>query len=226
MPFKVATIAVDPFGDLTISGITGVNNDGGNFDRRDQNVVQYWSPTFAGVQVRLAGTSNEGKTATTNPRDYGASVQWTRGPFYAFYAYEEHRDPAAGITKEDGNAVGGSVGFGPVKLGGLYEEFKKTGATKKKSWMGNVVYTIGNNQLIGQYQHAEDGGASGARFQPECDSGSFGYQYNFTRRTFFLGQYTKVWNSGSASCNFGANRLAIANGQDPQGISVGLRHIF
>src|SRR5690349_2327885 len=80
MPFKSATIAVDPYGDLTLSGITGVLNDGGNFDRRDQNVVQYWSPTWAGVNFRLAMTSNEGKTATLNPRDTGASISWTGGP--------------------------------------------------------------------------------------------------------------------------------------------------
>ena len=59
MPWKVATIAIDPYGDLTLGGITGVLSDGGNFDRRDQNVIQYWSPTFGGVAFRAAVTSNE-----------------------------------------------------------------------------------------------------------------------------------------------------------------------
>src|SRR5438105_177827 len=68
-PFKVTTIAVDPFGDLTIGGITsalsgsGVGNQQAVFDRRDQNVVQYWSPSWMGLAVRLSYSANEGKTS-------------------------------------------------------------------------------------------------------------------------------------------------------------------
>jgi len=226
-PFKTTTIAIDPFGDLTLSGLTGVMNDQTNFDRREQNVVQYWSPSFAGIAIRLMGTANEGRTATTNPRDYGASVTYTRGPLYLVYAYEEHKDPSATVTKEDGNALGGTFKFGPVKLGALYEEFKKGGGrSKEKSWMGNVVWSIGKNDLIYQYMKSKDGAVNTAATQPDCDSNSIGWQYNFTKRTFILAQYTKVDNNDAASCNFGANRLAIANGQDPQGVSFGIRHVF
>ena len=87
MPFKSAAIAIDPWGDITIAGLTGVMSDGGNFDRRDQYVMQYWSPTFGGFAFRLAGTANEGKTATLNPRDNGANVTFTRGPVYAFLVW-------------------------------------------------------------------------------------------------------------------------------------------
>jgi predicted porin len=226
-PFKTTTIAIDPFGDLTISGLTGVMNDQTNFDRREQNVVQYWSPSFAGIAIRLMGTANENRTATTNPRDYGASVTYTRGPLYLVYAYEEHKDPSATVTKEDGNALGGTFKIGPVKLGALYEEFKKGGGrNKEKSWMGNVVWSIGKNDLIYQYMKSKDGAVSTAATQPDCDSNSIGWQYNFTKRTFIIAQYTKVDNNEAASCNFGANRLTIANGQDPQGVSFGIRHVF
>jgi predicted porin len=244
MPFKTANIAIDPFGDLTIGGITTANEDGGNFDRRDQNVVQYWSPTWAGLAVRLAATANEGRTPAVgivrelNPRDAGASLTYTAGPVYAFYAYEEHKDPSVVITKETGNSVGGSFGFGPITLGALYGEYKRNVATgpgfsKKKSWMANVVWTIGNNQLIYQYQNAKDGARDPAPgvavTQPECKVNSAGYQYNFSRRTFFLAQYVKVENNATAACNLGGNggtNFAIAPGQSPKGVSLGLRHVF
>ena len=225
MPFKTTTIAIDPFGDLTIGGITVANNDQGNFDRRDQNVIQYWSPSWAGVAVRVAATVNEGRTATLNPSDTGASITYTNGPLYFVYAYEEHKDASATLPKETGNALGGNFTFGPVKLGALYEEFKKTNLSKKKSWLANVVYTMGNNQLIYQYQNAKDGAASGAT-QPDCKVNSVGYQYNFSRRTWFLGQYTKVENNSAANCSFGGTNFAIARDQDPHGVSIGLRHIF
>jgi len=234
MPFKVATIAVDPFGDLTI-GITLANNDQGNFDRRDQNVVQYWSPNFGGLTVRLAGTANEGKTATTNPRDYGASLQFTRGPMYLFYAYEEHRDPSATVTKEDGNALGGSFSFGAFKLGGLYEEFKRSapaapGYHKRKSWMANVVYTMGNHQFIYQHQNSEGGNrqnATNTAIRAECDADTLGYQYNFTRRTFFLAQYSTVDNNDTGNCGSAGGTFGISTaGSDPRGVSLGIRHVF
>ena len=247
-PWKVATIAVDPFGDLTLGGITGVLSDGGNFDRRDQNVAQYWSPTFGGFAFRLAATANERKNdpAGVNARDYGANATFTRGPLYAFLAYEQHKDqlggsggafgqPAPGGTavngvagsEEKGFAGGASFSFGPVKLGGQYQKIEKTSRKDQKNWMGNVVFTMGNNQFIYQYMQSKDGGLNSATVQPDCNSHNLGYQYNFTRRTFFLAQYTRVENENTAStCNFGANRLAIAGGQDPRGVSLGIRHIF
>jgi len=30
-----------------------------------------------------------------------------------------------------------------------------------------------------------------------------GYQYNFTRRTFFIAQYVHIDNNETATCNFG-----------------------
>jgi predicted porin len=246
MPWKVATIAIDPYGDLTLGGITGTLSDGGNFDRRDQNVVQYWTPTSAGFAARAAITSNENKTASANPRDYGANVTYTGGPIYAFIAWEKHKDQSGGNgngvgsaatnivsgAEEKGWAGGGSFAFGPVKLGAQYQRIEKSGPTAAtsrediKNWMGNVVYTLGNHQFIYQYMQSKGGGAVGAE-EPDCRSHDPGYQYNFTRRTFVLLQYTKVDNkNNSSACNFGANRLAITSGQDPQGWSLGIRHVF
>ncbi|HET7729391.1 MAG TPA: porin, partial [Usitatibacter sp.] len=158
MPFKSAAIAIDPWGDITIAGLTGVMSDGGNFDRRDMNVGQYWSPNFGGFAFRLAATANERKNdpAGTNARDVGANLTFTRGPIYLFAAYEEHKDNNNGNAfgqivgtqtnglpnyEEKGYAGGGSFVVGPVKIGAGYHEFKKTGRTKQKAAMVNAVFT-------------------------------------------------------------------------------------
>ena len=242
-PWKTATIAVDPFGDLTIGGITGTLSDGGNFDRRDQNMVQYWSPSMGGFAFRLMATANENKTSSANPRDYGANVTFTRGALYLFGAWEQHKDnnsgtaigtPAPGGSavagvggyEEEGFALGGSFVFGPIKIGGQYQEIEKTDRKDIKNWMGNIFWTVGNHQFIYQYMQAKNGGLNTAATQPDCDSNNVGWQYNFSRRTFLLTQYTKVDNNSAASCNFGANRLTTPAGTDPQGFSVGIRHVF
>jgi predicted porin len=216
--------------------------------------MQYWSPTWGGFAFRVMATANERKNdpAGTNAHDYGANVTFNRGPLYLFATWEQHKDnsngnafgqvilapPAtaqtAGIAgyKEDGAAVGGSVNVGPVKVGAQYQEFKKGGPSandrsKQKSQMVNVVWTIGNHQLIGQYMHSKGGKLNTAVTEElDCNSGSVGYQYNFTRRTFFIASYVKVDNNSTATCNFGANTLSITAGQDPQGGFVGIRHVF
>ena len=214
MPFKSATIGVDPFGDLTIGGITGTLSDRGNFDRRDQNVVQYWSPNMGGFAFRLAGTADE----TPDVRDWGANVTYRKGPLYAFLAWEQH-ELAAGAD-EEAWAGGASFAFGAFKLGGQYQQIEK-GAVEMDNWMGNVVWTVGKNQFIYQYMQSEDAPA-------DCQSHHVGYQYNFTKRTFFLAQYSQIENDPGANCNFGANRLTInaAAGEEVKGFSLGMRHVF
>ena len=224
MPFKSATIAIDPYGDLTIGGITSAMNDKGNFDRREQNVMQYWSPNMGGFAVRLAMTANEGKTATLNPRNSGASLTYGKGPVYLYYAYEEHKDVSATLRKEEGNAIGGSFTMGAFKVGAAVQEYKKTGMTKQKAWMANVVWTMGKHQLSFQHQDSKDGGASGAAVQPECDNNAFGWQYNWTKRTFMLAQYSKTDNNEAATCRIGS--FVGPAGSDPEGFSLGVRHVF
>jgi predicted porin len=253
-PYKVTTTAIDPFGDVTLGGYTAAMNGSGvrgvigQFDRREQNNVQYWSPTWAGVQVRLSYMANEGRTATLNPRSNGASLTWTGGPVYVGYAYHEFKDITFGaapstvfatLPKQTANQVFGTFAFGPIKLGAAYEEIKREGLgtaavpgfSKHKAWLGNIVWTLGNNQLIYQYSQAKNGEVSvPGTIEPDCNVNALGWQYNFTRRTFFLAQYAKIENKNiNSTCNFGSTPGPITTnigGQNPKGISLGLRHIF
>ena len=269
-PFKWANGNVDPYDDLTIgalesvlqgSGIAGVT---GQFDRRDQNVVQYWSPDWGGLGVRLSYSANEGRTATTNPQSQGASVVWKNDNIYVGYAYHELKDQSFGIYtntapvqpavlaigsvnvgKQTANSVFATLKFGAIKVGLDYQEFKRTSPTlpatmlpgtvvgfeKQKAWLGNIVWTIGNHQLSYQYMKMKDGGQQAFNpaytpLSPDCDMNAFGWQYNFSRRTFFLMQYVTIKNNATATCTFGQNPLTVNPGQDPQGFSLGLRHIF
>ena len=114
-PFKVAHASiVDPFNDNSSADITGATLNQGNFSRRENNVIQYWSPNFNGVAFRAHYSANEGKTAATNPSLVGASLTYTGGDLYAAYAYEKHKDQngatvAAGVN-ETGNAISGGIG--------------------------------------------------------------------------------------------------------------------
>jgi predicted porin len=232
-PYKVSTYPVDAFGDLTMAGISGLGHDQGNFDRRDQNMVQYWSPDFGGFQVKLLWQTNEAKTATQSPSDTGGLVTYTGGPLYVFLAYEEHKDPTTALRKEKGTSVGGYFNFGPIKLGAEYEEIKRNSAvstvgdpTKRKEWLASVVYTMGSSQFLFQHQSSQDGGASGAA-QPSCKSNSLGYKYNFSKRTFFIAEYMKTDNNDLATCGYATTApFALKAGNDLTGAAIGIQHVF
>ena len=231
-PMKQALAApIDPFGDIGLGDVTTAFLRGGTFSQRAINTVQWWSPSWAGVSVKGMYSANEGKTSTVNPYNFGGSVTYASGPVYLAYAYEEHRDSVgltttAGVT-EKGNAVGGSFKVGPAKLMAGYGEFKRTGATKNKGYLIGVDFTAGKNVFLASFQNSKDGGANNAAVQPECDVWAVGYRYDFTRRTSFIAEYAKVDNNATSTCNFGQGALAgTTAGQDPQGLSVGFRHVF
>jgi predicted porin len=230
-PFKVVTGNIDPFGDVTIAGITQANNDQGNFDRREQNVIQYWTPSWGGFTARFSYTANEGKSATANPYSQGLSVAYTGGPVYVFGAYEEHKDQLGSTvtsgSTEKGTALGGTFQFGPFRLGGTAQEYKKTNRTKKKSYLANAVWTVGNHGFIYQYQQSKDGGSTAAgTVQPDCDSNTIAWQYNFSKRTTLFTLYTKVDNNETANCGTHSSGINGPTGTDPQGVSFGVRHVF
>ncbi len=230
-PFKTTQVgSIDPWTDLQIGDITGAAVRQGAFSQRATNVVMYVSPTIANLSLRAMHGANEGKTATVDPSLESVSITWAKGEGPFSYAYEKHNDSVgqtatAGVD-EEGHGISGEYRFGPVKLSGQYGEYERTNATKQKSYQAGVQYYLGKHQFIVTYSASKDGGLVTAAVQPECDLTAVGYRYNFTRRTFLIASYAKVENDTGSLCNFGSNTLSITEGQDPQGYSLGLRHVF
>ena len=229
-PYKVAGYPADPWNLLTLAGYWNTVQDGGNFGRRPQNVVQYWTPTIGGFSARIAATANEGKTSTVNPRDLSAMVGWARGPFVINVAWEEHQDqlgstPTAG-AEEEGLMVAGSLTFGGFKLGYVLEEIKKTGRTKQKNWYLSAKQSFGGHAIVGTLGNSKDGDPTG-RAQPESDTFSIAYEYRFSRRTSVHVMYAAIDNNGAAVRNFPLLPLPnLTAGSDPRGASVGILHVF
>jgi predicted porin len=231
MPFKMAQVApLDPFTDLALADITGTAINQGNFSNRAQNVIEYWTPNWNGLEAKFGYQANEGKTATVNPYMYGASLVWNLKDFYLTYAYEKHRDMRDGSNvagvDEVGNGLGGYFRLGGAKLMAQYGTYTRTGTNKQKSFALGIDWVFfGPHHFLAIYQDSKDGGPTNAA-QPKCHAYGIGYRYDFSKRTFFTAYYTKVENEIGNLCNFGAATLSITNGADPTGISAGIRHVF
>jgi predicted porin len=68
------------------------------FDRRQGNLVQYWSPRVAGFSARLSWSVDEGRTDDTatapgiRPQQYSAALMYDVGPLSVRYGYDRHDD--------------------------------------------------------------------------------------------------------------------------------------
>ena len=133
----------------------------------------------------------------------------------------------------------------PLRFGADYQEFKRTGPlladrvlpgtvvgfSKQKAWMGNATWKLGAHKLMYQYLETRGGiqeAASAALTpaDPKCDVNALAWQYDFSKRTFVIAQYVRVRNNATSMCTLGQNPLAVVAGQDPEGYSLGMHHVF
>lgn len=236
-PFKRATVAIDPFSNLTAGDLTAVISDRGNFNVRQQNVVQWWSPEWSNFSVKVAHVVNEGKTATANPSAMAASAIYSNAGVYFGYAWEQHKDQfksyAGALTtvaggKETGHALVAKFNLGAWELAGQMHRFQKSTGTAAtvtdiKAYQAVVTYTLGKNEFVYTYLTSKDGLASNAALQPKSTMNVIGHYYRFSRRTAIVTQYLQLNNNAAGLSDAGQ---AITAGQDPRVLSIGMRHTF
>lgn len=229
-PFKLSAIFVDPYAQNTIGNQLAVINTG-NFNRRENNMVQYWSPTISGFSLRAMYGANEAKTATTSPSSISASIDYAAGPFRINYANEKHKDyrggtPTAGVT-EKGQNLAATFVFGPFKVGALTQKIKSTDRTDKKASELSLTYTVGMHEFMATAGRAKDGAVSTIATQPDSKLSTVGYNYNFSKRTTFMARYATLKNNSTANLALDAAGLpGLVVDNDPKGFGLGLRHTF
>lgn len=66
------------------------------FNRRQGNSLQYWTPEWAGLQLRFSYSLSNGSVATRagdiTPQVFGAGLEYANGGLRVRYAYEMHKD--------------------------------------------------------------------------------------------------------------------------------------
>jgi len=228
-PFKLSAIFVDPAAQNTIANQLSVINTG-NFNRRENNTIHYWTPEFKGFSARFMYGANEAKTATANPSNQSYYIDYANGPFRINYANEKHKDQrgstvTAGVT-ERGQNIAGTFVIGPVKVGLLAQKFTSTGRTDRDAYEASVTFTSGKNVFFGTFGQNKDGAAPGAP-QPESKLIGVGYNYNFSKRSTVMLRYGGVKNNAASNATLsGTNLPTFAVDNDPQGFGLGMRHTF
>ncbi len=115
-----------------------------SFDRRQGNSVQYWSPNWSGLSLRVAHSVDEGAGTVVaggpfiKPTVTAISAQYDVGTLSLRYAYEEHKDY-----------------FGLTQLGGSAAGTAANSSSKDHGHKFVVLYRIGNTRLTGMVEQLE-----------------------------------------------------------------------
>ena len=225
------------------------------FDTRKQNSVGFESAKIAGMTLSAAYIANENRTNSNNPWGWGAGLTGGWGPVTAMFAYEEHRgaDGLNGNNMTAASAHGSldtnyriGLGFSQsgLTLNAIYEMMELRGGNATAMGAGVTelsrdAFWIGGKYAMGKHEFRLAYAMALAADQTkdvettevkdsEAQQISVGYGYNFTKRTQVYGVYSTGENDAGAAFDFGPSKSKTnaAAGADPEGFSIGVRHLF
>lgn len=207
-PFKTAHNAIELFDNTTSwtsTAVIGRSYAGGtkNFNTRQANMIQYWSPKFSGFQVAAMYSPDEARTNLQNKAVTSISGTYDQDGLYVAGAYETRSD--ASVASNAAGTVAGvpdtatrlvaKYNFGGFWLGGMLESIKTNFAT------GTVVDSVTgqNSELVGGVKmgansialsFAKQGDTSATAFANGITQTSLKYAYDFSKRTEVFAAYT------------------------------------
>ncbi|GAP38197.1 porin [Piscinibacter sakaiensis] len=256
-PYKISTILVDPFFNTRLASyinITGGNSSvtGNNlaarqsFARRQNNMVQYWSPDFSGVSVRLGTSMSEETSAPGSPRLLSAALHYRQGPLFLTYGLEQHRDYGGAGNRDLGQKVGATYDWQAWTFALTYERLKWRGGTLSElvkgvttpagtssvavdSVFAAVTRRIGAHALIATLGKDSGLSANGRRIgQSSATALVLNYTYNFSKNTSVYTEFTQLRNQANSANNYAIIGWAggVPKGADLQSLSLGLKSQF
>lgn len=213
--------------------------DTSSFDRRQKNIVQYRSPSLAGVSVSLGwGLPEEKLTVPRNPALYSMAAVYERGPLNATVAYEIHQHYQAAGRNDDALKFGIAYQlFQGTRIAAIYEHLHyrtDTGDLQRNAYYASLVQQVGTGSVRAGVAYAANGTGSSTStigyFRSGAETGAIqftvGYDYPLSKRTALFAYYSRINNKKNAIYDFAINQLGIKAGADPQTVALGMRHFF
>lgn len=207
-PAFYPAVAVDPWNWNTV-GQMGLAytwarynaNDGGP---RNNNQIQYKSPSIGGATALLAVALGEG--AANRGRAVGANVIYANGPLYLGFAFD--RADNANGTGPDGQLVlvSGAYDFGFVRPRALFAKSRVFSGVESKSMMVGASIPVGSGRVLVGYSRIDPDGANN-----NSSKIGAGYHHDLSKRTML---YADI---GTAETD-GLTRST--------GVDAGIRHNF
>ncbi len=264
-PYKNVTLRLDPFTNKTFAAYAAVlygNNSATaanavnrqSFDRRQKNVLQYWTPEFQnGLKARFAyGVGEEKGTCAVacSPSMWSAAASYDSGPLALMAAYERHDEyanTATVTTRDSAVKLGAQYRWGDTAINAVAEQLDyrgnlaATGLTRTfapgaapgvtvHNYWGAVTHRIGVHQWRAAYGRSADlslHAPGGTATDTAMRYWALGYGYTASKRTELYVMYARIDNAANAASDFGINGVGgVGNGNHPTGFGMGITHSF
>ena len=208
-----------------------------NVHTRQPNVIQYTSPKFADVVVKLAYSPDElsavaaaGVPAFSKPM-MGASLYWDNGMFNAGYAYQNQDNNIAPTATTSGFAMTASKMTLGAKMdtwfaGVALSTLDNNNGKKTNNWLVSAGYTFGKTTLKASYGASSESSSGAA---DDLTASSLEADYALDKDLTLYTYYTQISNSKNAKGSFAAadNFPAVVKaGDSPNALGFGIRYNF
>ncbi|MBA3022382.1 MAG: porin [Gammaproteobacteria bacterium] len=203
-PFKVAHNAIELFDnttDWTATKVIGVS-EGKNFNTRQKNMVQYWTPKMGGLQASFMYTPDEAKTTTSNKSNFSMAATFKQDAIYAAAAYESRPDQTTNGTTDSAFRLVGKYDLADAWVGAMLENIK-TNTSTTASVSGKNVELVGGinmgaSSIAASYAKAGST-ATGATAANDVNQLALKYAYKFSKRTEVFAAYASKKTNGATS---------------------------
>ena len=198
-----------------------------NLHTRQTNVLQYWSPKFSDIEVKLAYAPDEvnGATGTFRKPNYGASIEFDNGMWNAGLATETQRN-FTGLDKDmTGLKATLGMNLGAGSYGFAFSQLDNDNGRKTNNWMVAGSYKLASWILKANYGVSSE---SASNAKDGLKMLGIEADYPLDKNTTLYGYYTSINNDTNARGRFvaGDNNYSPAAGDDPAAFGLGIRYNF
>jgi predicted porin len=198
-----------------------------NLHTRQTNVIQYWSPKFNDIGIKLGYSPDEvnGATGTIKKPVYGASIEFNNGTWNLGLATETKQNNTAQDKDMNGVKLTAGMKFGAGSVGLAYSQLDNDAGKKTDNWLVTGSYKLGPTILKANYgisSETANGANDGVKMLGvELD-------YPLDKYTTVFGYFTTIDNEAKGRGRFeaGDNKYSPVAGEDPSIFGLGIRYNF
>ncbi|MEC5216679.1 putative porin [Actimicrobium sp. GrIS 1.19] len=212
----IALDEVDPFG----TGLAGSSTNLFTYPvgSRNNNMVNYTTPSFTGMSGTLQYGFGEVAGNTSAKRTIGAGLGYAAGPIVARLSYEKDQN-ALGTLATKYTQLTGSYDFAVVKLSLAYRKDKDDATLDTSNVLVGATVPFGQNTFLVSYIRRDDKSS----LNQDANQVAVGYTYALSKRTDFYTAYARISNDNGAKYTVGN---AISGGSNDKAFNLGIRHKF
>jgi predicted porin len=213
--YRTLKDVADPFAAVSLAGRSGNIM---TLNTRTDNMVQYGSPTNAGLRAEVAYAVGEVADDSSKNRTMGASIGYTRAALRVQGAY--HRvDNATGTDAVRNTLLAASYKFKRLTAHLAHARNAGLAGADSRDTLAGMSVPVGAHTVMLSHIRHEDR----TLLDRDARQWGLGYFYSLSKRTDLYAAYAIISNENNAGFTVGT---ATERGTGDRAANLGIRHTF